>query len=961
MSEPNIHDPVIVSRMKNKRGVPVFHGTILENESSVQLDQPLQATDADEMGGAKIICGYRTLSAKHSNCPFTVQMIDRKKGTAEIKLKEGQKLNFEKRIRYKFSVVAYDCGEIARESDRAVVFVKVLDVDEFSPKFEKTNLFADLREGKVYDSLVKVEAIDQDESQQYGKICSYEVITPGVPFSVDNEGNVKNTRALYYNEMHSYIIQVVAKDCGGKKSKPISINIRVKEVCKNGWKDFPSAIEYLPQSGAQKIAPNARLDWCDGCVPEKVSLKMHLATKHIGKGCDRDTYSIASQRKLCGASGESIDLLPSPGVGTGWTKNLPTDDGKESDQIFYFDGKTNAVEVPKASFNHTLHKHFTISTWMKHTFSEDTEAKKKAQKEHILCNSDGDGMDRHHYSMFVHGEKFVFLLRREAEDETDMDVFKPAEWRWHIPQINDNQWHHYAVSVDFPEVRLYIDGMLLIPDTSNEEILDDWPIHNSKKVHFTKLVVGACWQGKENEFGKYFHGYLAGLSILKDKTESERVIRCLNDCKENLEFHALSEMESGTLIFNSEMTEFSITSHNITEVERLLHEVSYINSRRYPTPGRRNVDMRTSILCKKKETVLPLSESYIMVQQSTQPTLTIQGKSNIDASVKDLKDGRRVFEDIGINVDMHIQGDFVDEILDDTNNAVQDDLNNLNYRAKAYKLQKKLEKKLKSQKTVPDDALLLDRCTIKAEPPLDFHVEHMTVPVDIMTQFNMKLESSETNSGLQITNADKMKNYELVLQGVTYVHSNAEMLSSRKFVLSCSSQNGRFISNDFLIKVVAMHQEPVQPVAAHAEKSVQHVQQSQHMNMPVNSMGMVNSSSPNVGMVAIIVVCVGFLMFMIILGVIRIRATHRKTQVVQVEDKLDMEWDNTELNITENPMEKEVFDYEEEVRKPLQDDSDSDDDISSYHDNSDSSGEEEETERKQKMGDLEWDDSTMSI
>lgn len=61
-------------------------------------------------------------------------------------------------------------------------------------------------------------------------------------------------------------------------------------------------------------------------------------------------------------------------------------------------------------------------------------------------------MDRHHYSMFVHGEKFVFLLRREAEDETDMDVFKPAEWRWHIPQINDNQWHHYAVSVDFPEV-----------------------------------------------------------------------------------------------------------------------------------------------------------------------------------------------------------------------------------------------------------------------------------------------------------------------------------------------------------------------------------------------------------------------------------------------------------------------------------------------------------------------------
>lgn len=59
-------------------------------------------------------------------------------------------------------------------------------------------------------------------------------------------------------------------------------------------------MEYKAQSGNQKIAPLAQLDWCETCVPEKISLKMHLATKHIGKGCDRDTYSIASQRKLCG-------------------------------------------------------------------------------------------------------------------------------------------------------------------------------------------------------------------------------------------------------------------------------------------------------------------------------------------------------------------------------------------------------------------------------------------------------------------------------------------------------------------------------------------------------------------------------------------------------------------------------------------------------------------------------------
>jgi multisubunit Na+/H+ antiporter MnhB subunit len=63
---------------------------------------------------------------------------------------------------------------------------------------------------------------------------------------------------------------------------------------------------------------------------------------------------------------------------------------------------------------------------------------------------------------------------------------------------------------------------------------------------------------------------------------------------------------------------------------------------------------------------------------------------------------------------------------------------------------------------------------------------------------------------------------------------------------------------------------------------------------------------PDFGMVAIIVVCVGFLLFMIILGVVRIRAAHRRTQVVHVEEKQEMEWDNSALNITVNPVEQEA-------------------------------------------------------
>ena len=59
-------------------------------------------------------------------------------------------------------------------------------------------------------------------------------------------------------------------------------------------------------------------------------------------------------------------------------------------------------------------------------------------------------------------------------------------------------------------------------------------------------------------------------------------------------------------------------------------------------------------------------------------------------------------------------------------------------------------------------------------------------------------------------------------------------------------------------------------------------------------------------MIVIIVVCVGFLAFMIVLGVIRIRAAHQRTQEVQVEEKQEMEWDNSALTITVNPMDQEV-------------------------------------------------------
>lgn len=153
----------------------------------------------------------------------------------------------------------------------------------------------------MYDEIIKLRTIDEDSSETFHSICSFEVITPDVPFYVTTDGALRNTEVLDYSLHRNYILKVVATDCGQRKSSPVFVNILVKEQCHNGWQDVPTEVSYTAGSGRKKIAENAQLRLCDkACTPEQLTVKVSLTTKHIGKGCDRDTYSITSQRKLCG-------------------------------------------------------------------------------------------------------------------------------------------------------------------------------------------------------------------------------------------------------------------------------------------------------------------------------------------------------------------------------------------------------------------------------------------------------------------------------------------------------------------------------------------------------------------------------------------------------------------------------------------------------------------------------------
>ncbi|XP_034235653.1 calsyntenin-1 isoform X1 [Thrips palmi] len=927
-----------------------YHGLVQENETTVEVKPSIRAIGAE-------ICSFRIVNKHHGDAPFDI--ILKEDGEGEVQLKPHRTLNCEKRKNYRFDIAAVSCsGEV---SENATLHITVIDINEYAPVFLQPSYVYQVDEGRLYSEIVRVEAKDRDCTPKFGDICKYEILTTEQPFTIDNEGVIRNTEPLDFEKSHNHILSVVAYDCGMKQSVPVMVTIKVNRVCRLGWNGIPERIDYAPSSGRVDLFPSAELQLCDvPCQVRQVDARVALTTAHIGKGCDRDTYSVASQRKLCGASQDSIDLLPSPASGAEWTKNLQTDEGHEGDQMYEFDGVTSALAVPPSVLDHTLASTFTMSTWMKHKPQPGAD---KHMKEHIICSADDHKMNRHHYALFVRNCRLILLLRRDFSDD-DPNTFRPAEWRWKLPQVCDDIWHHYAVEVKFPDVQLYVDGQLFKTERKNPEIIDDWPLHPTKGIN-TTVTVGACWQGSENKMKHHFHGYLAGLSVLLHRTERPEVLTCLHKCKESLEVPAMELLEPGMeLLTNSDLTELSIKGDNKTNLEVLMRRVGYTNSREFPTPGRRNLHISTTITCDHgKVKKVPSLESYVMVLQPQEPTISINGTSNLARDYEDFRQGVRVFTDVHVTVGA-VSGN---KHSHDTSGV---------------------EKKL-------------DSCSVSVYPSLNPDHETLSLPENMLTQFGVVAKVNK--DGVIVSGADLIYNYEQILRQIQYTNRKPAYYLNRVFKLICSELNGRFLSNEYVqtLTVIhprmtgskstemphaankhdhdhldvhekkASHDHAPQPAHAHVDRHHVELHPAQVSDEHSLMDGVQAVTGASHAVTIIIVVCVGFLLFMIVLGVIRIRAAHHRANQEEIADT-EMAWDDSALTITVNPMEQLNGSSPSNGQGPASaggrgrgehcDDDDSSDDGSSYRDDDlDSTDEEEEEVESGKHKDLEWDNSTLAI
>ncbi|XP_053618892.1 calsyntenin-1 [Plodia interpunctella] len=905
-----------------------YHGLIRENETLVEVTPPIRARGP--------LCSFLILNNKHhGEAPFEIMVIDEN----EARLRVRFPLNCEKRRNYKFDIAAVGCD--GSYSNTVPVHITVTDVNEFAPVFSQASYVKSVDEGRVYDEVLRVEATDKDCTPRFGDVCKYEILTDrSQPFTIDNEGVIRNTEPLDYEKSHNHILSVVAYDCGMMQSAPVMVTIKVNKPCRAGWKGVAERVDYAPGTGPLALFPAARLEACtsDERCPgiTRIQAAVTLQASHQGTGCDRDTYSLHSQRTICGLDPKTVDLLPSPGAGNEWTKSLKPDSGRDGEQMFEFDGETTSAIVPESVLPHSLGGIFAVSVWMRHAPSPDQD---KHRKEHILCLADDHKMNRHHYALFVRNCRLILLLRRDFGDG-DLNIFRPAEWRWKIPEVCDNEWHHYAINVRFPNVDLFVDGEPYHADGKGPEVIDDWPLHPAQGVN-TTMVVGACWQGTESDMKHHLRGWLAGLGAAVSGAQPAHALRCVARCREGL-----------SLAPDLYLRSVAVEGDGVADVETLLRRVAYGDARAFPTPGRRNVHVATTVTCDNGRVLSARpADSYVMVLQPQTPTILLNGSADAAKDYAHFRAGLKVFPDLGVNI---VAGD-------------------------------------------SEAAQRLDSCVVSVYPALNPDHEALSLREAASLPLQYDIRAAVTRDGVILTGADSVHNYQKVLREIEYSNKKPAYYLNRVFKLTCSELNGRFTSNEYVQTLTVVHPHmsgetlsrerhpsgvadkvdvvrDKQPLHAHAHEPqsprvfAAHAQRSPHSaDIPApRVLDLRADSAEPTNHVALLigVISCGVVVALAAVGVARLRPRlPRPARLPPAPADAEMAWDDSALTITVNPMDETAPTCGAHEESSGSSCSDSDSDRHDSSDEDDDGHDQRVLSGKQhkyrNISQLEWDNTTM--
>lgn len=204
----------------------------------------------------------------------------------------------------------------------------------------------------------------------------------------------------------------------------------------------------------------------------------------------------------------------------------------------------------------------------------------------------------------------------------------------------------------------------------------------------------------------HLHGWLAGLGVLRGGVQPTRALQCVARCREGL-----------SLAPDLYLRSVSVEGDGVADVETLLRRVAYGDARSFPTPGRRNVHVATTITCDNGRVLRARpADSYVMVLQPQTPTILLNGSTDAARDYAHFRAGLRVFPDLGVHV---VAGD-------------------------------------------SEAAQRLDSCVVSVYPALNPDHEALTLrdAADLPLQYDIR--AAVTRDGVILTGADTVHNYQKV-------------------------------------------------------------------------------------------------------------------------------------------------------------------------------------------------------
>ncbi|CAL2032319.1 unnamed protein product [Caenorhabditis brenneri] len=909
------------------------------------------------------VCNYILTSQNNEPVPFDIQVVDKFTGAAVLRVKDSAILDC-KKPEYNLQVQAVKCDNDKVKSEGVSLKIRVKDTNNHAPEIENPWYTFHVEEGKIVEEVGVLKASDKDCGHPNGEICEYE-ITNGLkelPFAINNQGVLRTTQPLNFTQSKSYILTVVAIDCAMRKSKSSLVTVHVDEKCVQGITAMNERVNYAAGTGSKLLLPDVSLEFCEKetvCEPKSVQSIIELRAGHVTQGCARDTVYDNQTIQSCGLSTATVKLLNEEALTSSAENQILADQGIE------FDG-ARGLTVADDAHQGLIPDHFTLSFSMKHAAGTKDE---QSNKQNILCESDDYNMNRHHFSVYIRHCKLEIVLRREAGATAD---FRAAEWRWSMPEVCDNEWHSYSLLFNgIDDVNVIVDGKTFKADERNPEILDDWPLHKTKATK-TKLVVGACWHGRQQKLAQFFRGQLSAIYLLSGSVESEKAIKCAHTCPEQLQFTGVDELLDGqSATFSPDLTTLTLKAETSKQIGQMLKRVAYVNTQEKPAPGHRVFHVETEVTCKQndKKVKLPASKGYVFVQQVTEPTLSISAASQLKSTQHMVKVGQPMVPDLTITVSQ--------------NNADGE-----------------LEDVTQSHK--------IDYCKMHLQPARDMDVEYFSSPASLIAALNIEFEHDK--DGILLRGEESAQGYKEVLSKVHYFNTRPESYAKRTYTVQCAMLKGRVLSNQLFVTMtiegvtttttttteapIAAPQDPIQfnfnsgetaldsleLIERHFEPAFDQLGSSRlqnilEMDLP-RPKALLSHHGYDVGQGAIaggavavvVVVCVGFLLVLLVIGVLKMRDTpmpRRRRQKRQSDG--GMHWDDSGMNITVNPLddvEKNGGVIDEFSDEEEEEETDGESECSYRDEEEDvSEDEEDQTEvlphmdaNQRVVGGLEWDD-----